>query len=357
MRKFKDKERSTQALTFLLKAALADFSVALSIKYTSFIFDGVRALSLLHASLGALPSRFRRPRILVLGCGDVGLRALPQLVKHARVMVLTSSAHKLEQFRAKGVTPLLGNLDEPASLKRLAGLGERVLHLAPPRNEGPLDQRTRNLLAALSLRTRPFKVVYGSTSGVYGNCQGEWVKETRALRPQSERAMRRVDAESQLRLWLQRSTSSVHINVLRIPGIYALDREGGTPLDRVKKGMPVLDERDDVYTNHIHADDLARACVLALYRGDNLQAIHVSDDAQMKMGDYYTEVAKWFNLPVPMRLPLSQLKAHLSPMQMSFLVESRRLDNQRMKKSLGLQLRYPTPKEGLGAEAGAGAGE
>jgi nucleoside-diphosphate-sugar epimerase len=168
--------------------------------------------------------------------------------------------------------------------------------------------------------------------------------------------MRRVDAESQLRLWLQRSSSSVHINVLRIPGIYALDREGGTPLDRVKKGMPVLDERDDVYTNHIHADDLARACVLALYRGENLQAIHVSDDAQMKMGDYYTEVAKWFNLPVPMRLPLSQLKAHLSPMQMSFLVESRRLDNQRMKKSLGLQLRYPTPKEGLGAEAGAGAG-
>ncbi len=307
-------------------------------------------MSLLHFSIGALPARFRRPRILVLGCGDVGLRALPQLVKHARVMVLTSSAHKREQLRAQGVTPLLGNLDEPSSLKRLAGLGERVLHLAPPRNEGRLDHRTRALLAALSLRTRPLKVVYGSTSGVYGNCQGEWVKETRSCKPQSERAMRRVDAELALRYWLKRSIGGGHINVLRIPGIYALDREGGTPLDRVKKGMPVLDAQDDVYTNHIHADDLARACVIALYKGENMQAIHVSDDAQMKMGDYYSEVAKWFELPPPVRMPLAELKSHLSPMQMSFLVESRRLDNQRMKKSLGLRLRYPTPKEGLGVK-------
>lgn len=305
-------------------------------------------MSLLQTSWGALPARFRRPRVLVLGCGDVGMRALPQLVQRARVLVLTSSANRMELLRAQGATPLLGDLDKPGTLRRLAGLGERVLHLAPPRNEGRFDHRTRALLTALSLRTRPLKMVYGSTSGVYGNCHGEWVKETRTLRPQSERAMRRVDAEQSLRLWLQRSPQGGQINVLRIPGIYALDREGGTPIDRVKRGMPVLLEEEDVYTNHIHAHDLARACVLALFRGENMQAIHVSDDAQIKMGDYYSQVALWFNLPTPKRMPLEELRTQLSPMQMSFLVESRRLDNQRMKKSLRLQLRYPTPKEGLG---------
>lgn len=306
----------------------------------------------LQVSLGALPARFRRPRVLVVGCGDVGLRALPQLRKFARVLVLTSSANKVQALRAQGVTPFVGNLDEAPGLRRLAGLAERVLHLAPPRSEGQRDTRTQALLQALSLRTRPLKVVYGSTTGVYGDCQGNWVKESRLPQAKSERAKRRVDAELQLRAWTQRAPQGGALSVLRIPGIYALDREGGTPIERVKRGAPVLRQEEDVYTNHIHADDLARACKLALFRGRNLQAMHVSDDASMKMGDYYTLVAQWFHLPEPQRMSLAQLSAHLSPMQMSFLQESRRLDNQRMKKILRLQLHYPSPKEGLGVQGG-----
>ena len=300
--------------------------------------------------MGALPARFRRPRVLVVGCGDVGTRALPSLVKHCQVVVLTSNPEKKLPLREHGVRPLLGNLDDPISLRRLAGLSERVLHLAPPGPRGLEDHRTRALLRALSLRTRPQKVLYGSTTGVYGNCHGDWVKETRVLQPMSERAIRRVDAEMQLRDWVKAAGVPIGLNVLRIPGIYALDREGGTPIDRVKKGMPVLQEEEDVYTNHIHADDLARACVIALFKGNPLQAIHVSDDAQMKMGDYYSRVADWFNLPPPKRMSFEELTRHLSPMQMSFLSESRRLDNKRMKESLGLVLRYPSPKEGLGVE-------
>ena len=305
-------------------------------------------MSVNSSSLGALPARFRRPRLLVVGCGDVGLRALPKLTQYSRVVVLTSSEQKIPALRRLGVTPLMGNLDQAQSLGRLAGLAERVLHLAPPDTLGTQDKRTRSLLRALSLRTPPRKIVYGSTTGVYGNCSGEWVKETRAVNPQSARALRRVDAEQQLRFWVRRSLVGVALCVLRIPGIYALDREGGTPIDRVKKGWPVLSADDDVYTNHIHADDLARACVLALFKGPNLQAIHVCDDAQMKMGHYYSLVAQWFHLPEPQAMPFDELKNHLSPMQMSFLSESRRLDNSKMKSILGLVLQYPTPKEGLG---------
>ena len=276
------------------------------------------------------------------------MRALPKLTQYARVVVLTSSTQKIPAFRRLGVTPLLGNLDEPQSLSRLAGLSERVLHLAPPAAHGTQDPRTRALLRVLSLRTPPQKMVYGSTTGVYGNCFGQWVKETQAVRPQSARALRRVDAEQQLRFWARKSLTGASLNVLRIPGIYALDREGATPIDRIKKGLPVLSAQDDVYTNHIHADDLARACLLALFKGQTLQAIHVCDDAQMKMGHYYSLVAQWFHLPQPQAMRFDELKNHLSPMQMSFLSESRRLDNSKMKSSLGLKLRYTSPKEGLG---------
>ena len=307
-------------------------------------------VSVHSSSLGALPARFRRTQVLIVGCGDVGMRTLPQLTKHCRVVALTSSPEKIQALRDGGARPLLGDLDDPKTLPRLAGLSHKVLHLAPPAAQGREDQRTRSLLRALALRKPPQKIVYGSTTGVYGNCHGQWVKETQLVNPQSDRARRRVDAEQQLRLWARRSLQGVQLSTLRIPGIYALDREGGTPIDRVKKGMPVLSPADDVYTNHIHADDLARACVLALFKGQNLQAIHVSDDAQIKMGDYYGLVAQWFNLPQPVRMSFEEIQAHLSPMQMSFLAESRKLDNKRMKKSLGLKLCYPSPKEGLGVQ-------
>ena len=275
----------------------------------------------------------------------MGLRVARQLVPRVRVLALTSQAARIAPLRAAGITPLLGNLDDARSLRRLAALGQRVLHLAPPAPNGSRDLRSAHLLKALRLRSAPQALVYGSTTGVYGDCKGEWVSEAHPLRPQTERAHRRVDAESRVRRF-GRATGT-QTRVLRIPGIYALDREGGTPLARLLKGTPVLVHEDDVFTNHIHANDLARACFLALWRGRAHGVYNVNDDSMLKMGDFMEAVAVLYGLPLPPRLPREALSAVLSPMQMSFLAESRRMDNRRIKRELRLMLRYPSVLDGL----------
>lgn len=301
------------------------------------------------AFMGALPARFRRERVLVVGCGDVGMRAASLLAGRVRLLALTSSPQRCGALRAAGITPLVGNLDDVASVRRLAGLAQRVLHLAPPpSDQGPAwttDPRTRALVRVLSRRALPRSLVYGSTSGVYGNCGGDWVNETRAVQPHTARATRRVHAEASVRAYGQRT--GVACTVLRIPGIYAPDRAGGTPRDRLLRGTPVLQAADDVYTNHIHADDLARACVLALWRGSGQRNINVCDDTELKMGDYFDLAADLYGLPRPARLPRHQAQAQLPVMLLSFMSESRRLSNLRMKTELGLALRYPTVREGL----------
>jgi nucleoside-diphosphate-sugar epimerase len=292
-----------------------------------------------------LPARFRRQRLLIAGCGDVGLRVVRALPKGVRVLVLTSAPQRVAELRALGVTPMVGNLDDPASLRRLAGLAHRVLHLAPPPSVGWTDSRTRHLLRSLRRRSAAAVLVYGSTSGVYGDCLGEWVDETRAVNAQTPRALRRVDAEAQMR-WLGRSTLT-RTSILRIPGIYAPDREGGTPRERLQKGTPVLQACDDVYTNHIHADDLARACLAALWRGQAQRVVNTNDDTCLKMGDYFDLAADLYGLPHPRRVARSTAQGELPLMLLSFMSESRRMDNTRMKRELRLVLRYPTVACGL----------
>jgi len=200
--------------------------------------------------LGALPARFRRPRVLIVGCGDVGLRAAALLKNSSRVYALTSSESRVAALQQRGITALLGDLDEPASLRRLAGVATHMVHMAPPPLQARSDPRTRDLVQALQLRSSPQCVVYGSTNGVYGDCGGAWINETQPLNPQTDRAARRVYAEAWLNAWGSRGFP--RINILRIPGIYALDREGGTPRERLQRGTPVLQAAEDVFTNHIH---------------------------------------------------------------------------------------------------------
>jgi len=299
----------------------------------------------IQSPLGALPARFRRPRVLIVGCGDVGLRVAGLLKASSRLMALTSSSQRLETLLQSGITPMLGNLDKPQTLRRLAGVATHVVHMAPPPLEGYTDPRTRALVLALRLRSLPSVLVYGSTTGVYGDCAGEWIDETRRLQPQSARAQRRVNAQD----WVNFLGKSGYprSQVLRIPGIYALDREGGTPRERLLRGTPVLQAQEDVYTNHIHADDLARATVLAMWRGKPLRAINVCDDTDMKMGDYMDKAAAIWGLPKPPRISREQAKLQLSPMVMSFLNESRRIRSERMAQEMGLRLLYPTVMDGL----------
>jgi nucleoside-diphosphate-sugar epimerase len=292
-----------------------------------------------------LPSVFQRPTLLIVGCGDVGMRVLRLLRGRYRLLALTSSPARAAALRAAGAVPLLGNLDEPATLARLAGLADAVLHLAPPPLQGATDPRTRHLLNALALRGRVRRIVYASTSGVYGDCGGDRFDETRAVHPATDRARRRVDAEAQLR-WYGRAHGA-RVAILRIPGIYAIDREGGHPRERLLRGTAVLRAEDDVHTNHIHADDLARACVAALTRALPQRVVHASDDTDLKMGDYFDLAADVCGLPRPPRITRAEAAERLSPMLMSFMSESRRLDNHRLKRELRLRLRYPTVRDGL----------
>jgi nucleoside-diphosphate-sugar epimerase len=292
--------------------------------------------------------RARQPTLLIVGCGDVGLRVLPLVRGRWRVFALSSSPERFAQLRAAGAVPLWGNLDQPATLGRLAGLADAVLHLAPPPGSGRGDLRTAALLAALARGGRTQTLVYASTTGVYGDRGGALIDETATPSPGTERALRRVDAEARVRH--RGRAGGVRTVLLRIPGIYATDRDGGDPRERVKRGAPALRAEDDVYTNHIHADDLARACVAALVRGKPQRVVNVVDDADLRMGDYFDLVARLAGLPPVPRLSRAEAAASLSPMTMSFMSESRRIGNARLKTELRLVLRYPTVVEGL-AEA------
>ncbi len=304
-----------------------------------------------QSPLGALPARFRRGRVLIVGCGDVGLRAARALQGRVRLLALTSSPSRQAELRTRGITPLAGNLDQPATLQRLAGLATRVLHLAPPPSEGWGDPRTQALLQALRRRSLPGALVYGSTSGVYGDCGGAIVRETRPVQARTPRGQRRVDAERAVRFFGR--SAMVRASVLRIPGIYAPDREGGTPRERLLKRTPVLKAEDDVYTNHIHADDLARACVKALWHGRPQRIYNANDDTALKMGDYFDLAADLYRLPRPPRVPRDTAQDKLPLMLLSFMSESRRMDNTRLKRELRVRLRYPTVREGLMKDSGS----
>ena len=198
-------------------------------------------------------------RILIVGCGDIAMRVAPLLRGHYRLLGLVRNADHHNALRKAGITPVAGDLDGRRSLNRLAGLADIVLHFAPPPNTGERDTRTRNLLAALTRGTLPQQLIYISTSGVYGDCGGAEVTETHPLNAQNPRAQRRVDAENQIRAWARKN--GIHAGILRVPGIYAADR---LPLQRLQQGTPAIVAAEDSYTNHIHADDLAR-CVVPQY--------------------------------------------------------------------------------------------
>ncbi|WP_175923270.1 NAD-dependent epimerase/dehydratase family protein [Burkholderia latens] len=325
----------------------------------------------------------RRPRALIVGCGDVGLRCVAQWREarpDLRIVALTSHADRRDELRAAGAAPIVGNLDRRATLRRIAGLARTILHLAPPQSEGRDDRRTRALIAALSvparrasapavaaagrLRTlraatrqaggparrarivpdafRAPTLVYASTTGVYGDCGGARIDETQPLRPANPRAFRRVSAERQLRAATVRGVLSARI--VRIPGIYADNR---LPLARLERGTPALDAADDVYTNHIHADDLAAILRRAAVRGKPARAVHASDDSELRMGEYFDRVARAFGLPPPPRISRVDAERQLEPTLLSFMRESRRLSNARLKAELCVTLRYPTVDEFL----------
>lgn len=296
----------------------------------------------------ALPRRLRRPRLLVVGCGDVGLRLVAALGRRLpdalHICAVTRNAGQRMRAEEHGARALAIDLDDRRDLRRLASLARWVIHLAPPRSDTEGDPRTAHLIAACRPaieRARrcgiaPARWIYVSTTGVYGDAGGAFFDETRRLAPSTARARRRVAAESGIR---SLARGGARAAILRAPGIYAHDR---LPVERLRRGDPVPDAHDDVYTNHIHADDLARIAWLALFRARPARVYHAVDDRPMRVGDYLDRVADAIGLARPPRVARAALAAHLGPQALSFLGESRRLDNRRLKTELRYRLRWPS---------------
>jgi nucleoside-diphosphate-sugar epimerase len=266
-------------------------------------------------------------RLLIAGFGDIARRAAPRLARRFQLAPL---------LRADGF-----DLDRPESLSLAAA--QSLLHCAPPPDRGAADTRTANLLAALEKgRILPARIVYVSTSGVYGDCAGARIDESRKPAPLTERARRRLDAETQLAQWA--GNRGVDLVILRVPAIYAAER---LPLERLRAGTPVLRSEDDVYTNHVHADDLAAIVCRALDEEAPAGVYNASDDTEMKMGDWFDLVADTHGLPRPPRISRELASGRIPAALLSFMRESRRLDNTRLKGVLDVRLLYPTVHEGL----------
>lgn len=283
--------------------------------------------------------------VFIVGCGDIGTRvAAREREQGTAVSALARSETSAVRLHAEGITPVFGDLDRPASLGALPMRSANVYYFAPPPPKGVHDPRMRALLDAIAPDRRPRRIVYISTTGVYGDCAGDWVTEARAPRPSADRARRRLDAEDALQAFGARQ--GVDTVILRVPGIYGPAR---LPVERIGAGEPVVREEEAPYTNRIHADDLAAVCVGAMRRGRNGEVYNVSDGHPTTMTDYFFRVADALGLPRPPALPLDLARKRVSDGMRSYLAESRRIDNRKMLTELGVTLRYPTLDEGLAA--------
>jgi nucleoside-diphosphate-sugar epimerase len=283
--------------------------------------------------------------VLIVGCGHIGRRVAVSL--HARGQRVTGVVRSLAsagQLRALGIDALCIDLDAVAL--PVPGLGQfgGLCYFAPPPSSGVQDTRLRGFLEALNEPLLPRRIVYISTSAVYGDCRGEWITEEQPVQPATERGLRRLDAERQLQVWAARHRAEWVI--LRVPGIYG---PGKLPLERVRTGLPVLREADAPYTNRIHADDLAAICVEALDSDHHDTVYNVSDGHPSTMTDYFFRVADAAGLPRPPVVTRKEAQQVLSEGMLSFLQDSRRMDNRKLLHDLGVTLQYPDLETGLRA--------
>lgn len=293
------------------------------------------------------------PEIFIAGCGYTGLKvARHELERGARVQALVRSPAGAERLRTAGIEPLAGDLDDRTSLAALSLDGVLIYYFVPPPAYGVDDPRLRALLDAIGPHVRPRRVVLLSTTGVYGDCGGMWIDEERPPNPQTDRARRRLAAEQQLHAWAH--TCDVPFAILRVAGIYG---PGRLPIERLKQGSPVLREAESPWSNRVHVDDLAAACLAAADHDGSGRVYNISDGHPTTMTDYFSRVADACGLSRPPEISMVQAQTALNAEMLSYLSESRRIDNTRMRTELGVALRYPTLADGLRACPEAIAGQ
>ncbi len=282
-------------------------------------------------------------QILIVGCGDIGRRVARIARKEgASVTGVVRSEQGRQALEKEGITPVVADLNDPEELKALPAEGKILFYFAPPPGGGITDPKVRNLCAAIPPGREPAKIIYISTSGVYGDCGGALVNEETPANPQTTRGRRRLDAEQTLLAWGEER--GVPVVILRVTGIYG---PGRIPLARIESGDPLLDEAQAPLSNRIHSEDLALVCLAAARKGEAGEIFNVSDGRPSSMTDYFNAVADAAGLPRPRQVSMEEAKKVMSPMMLSYLTESRRLDNTRMLTRLGVKLLHPDLAEGI----------
>ena len=283
--------------------------------------------------------------VFIVGCGDIGRRvAALCLAQGQAVTGLVQSATSAALLRQLGITPLQADLDDPAALRALDCAGQAIYYFAAPPVDGEIDPRMAHFLTGIAVDRLPQRIVYISTTGVYGDCGGAWITEDQPVNPRTPRGKRRLDAENALRAWS--AQTGVPIVILRVPGIYG---PGRLPAERIRKALPVLREEDAPYSNRIHADDLARVCVAAMQRGTPGTVYNVADNQPTTMSHYFNRIADTLGLPRPPAVSMSEAREKLTAAMLSFIEESRRIDNRKMREELGVALQYPNLESGFAA--------
>ena len=288
-------------------------------------------------------------QILIVGCGYLGRRVARREREQGNpVVALVRSAESATGLQACGLEVLRVDLDDVRSLAGLPTQNAVIYYFAPPPSSGRSDPRISHFLSAIGTDALPARVVLVSTSGVYGDCHGEWVDESRPARPDADRAHRRFDAETRLRRWA--GEHAVPFVILRVPGIYG---PGRLPVERLTRRLPVLREAESPWSNRVHVDDLVSACLAAARHGVTGAVYNISDGHPSTMTDYFNQVADAVGLPRPPQITLAEARAQLSEGMRSYLAESKRLDNRRMREELGVEPQYPDLARGLAASVAA----
>jgi nucleoside-diphosphate-sugar epimerase len=282
--------------------------------------------------------------MLIIGCGYIG-RALGAraLLAGEPVTGVVFTLESSLQLRKIGIDPLALDLDQGVEQLPLEGV-DRIYYFAPPPDTGVRDTRMGLFLGALRRHRCSPRIVYVSTTGVYGDCRGALVDESRPVQATTDRARRRLDAELKLLEWgLQGGGELV---ILRVAGIYG---PGRLPLARLRQGLPMIRESEAPWSNRIHAEDLVTVCEAAMERGTDGEIYNVSDGTPGNMAEYYNKVADLAGLDRPPVISRAEAQEELPATMLSYLKESRRIDNRKMLHDLGVTLKYPTLKEGLPA--------
>ena len=263
------------------------------------------------------------------------------------MLAIVRSGPSTTELQAAGINTLRLDLDESqpelqSSLAAAAG-GAAVIYLVPPPDSGTTDPRLEAFLRQLGDAT-PAVLVYVSTTGVYGDTGGARVDEDTPVAPATDRARRRVAAESTATAWC--AGRGVRCVVLRVPGIYGPHR---LPLERLERGEPALHPEDAGPGNRIHVDDLVHCIVEVMDRVDASGTYNVTDGDEASTTAYLIETATAAGLPQPSFVRRSEAAARISPGMLAFLLESRRVDNRRMREELGIKLLYPSVRAGIHA--------